>query len=172
MSEHIHFTSNYADHSTNKGFQFEFHCDRCQSGYKTKFKGWAMGSVTGLLDSANSIFGGIFGKAAEVGNQLRDAKYERAKEEAMQEAVKEIMPDFIQCKRCMIWVCRKQCYNTTKGLCKNCAPDLGVEIAAAQSAKAVEAVWENATPAEEEKVSSKDFKNIAKATCPNCGVAL
>ena len=26
------------------------------------------------------------------------------------------------------WVCRKSCWSTKRGLCKGCAPDLGVEM--------------------------------------------
>ena len=38
MSDHFQFTRNYNDLSTNKGFQFEFCCDRCGTGFRTKFK--------------------------------------------------------------------------------------------------------------------------------------
>lgn len=41
MGERIHFTKNYSDLSTNQGFQFEFFCDKCGSGFRTKFKSGA-----------------------------------------------------------------------------------------------------------------------------------
>ena len=31
------FTDNFADNSTEAGFQFTFFCDLCREGYKTKF---------------------------------------------------------------------------------------------------------------------------------------
>lgn len=39
----IQFTKNHTDHSTDKGYQFEFFCDRCGNGFMSKFKP----SVTG-----------------------------------------------------------------------------------------------------------------------------
>jgi len=33
----IQFTRNHTDHSTDKGYQFEFCCDRCGNGYKSEF---------------------------------------------------------------------------------------------------------------------------------------
>ena len=34
----IQFTKNHNDHSTDKGYQFEFFCDRCGNGFMTGFK--------------------------------------------------------------------------------------------------------------------------------------
>ena len=39
----IQFTRNHNDHSTDKGFQFEFFCDRCGNGFMTEFQPSAMG---------------------------------------------------------------------------------------------------------------------------------
>jgi hypothetical protein len=33
MSSLIQFVANYDDLSTDKGFQFKFHCDKCRNGY-------------------------------------------------------------------------------------------------------------------------------------------
>jgi hypothetical protein len=59
MSEHIEFVSNYNDLSTDRGFHFEFLCNRCGSGIRTRFPGRTIGSVSGALDTASSLFGGI-----------------------------------------------------------------------------------------------------------------
>jgi hypothetical protein len=53
MSDKIEFTRNYSDHSTYRGFQFEFFCDRCGTGYRTRFTPFAAGSVSSALDTAN-----------------------------------------------------------------------------------------------------------------------
>src|SRR5690349_10903689 len=45
----IQFTRNYRDLSTDKGYQFEFYCDRCGSGHRTTFKATAGGVVSDLL---------------------------------------------------------------------------------------------------------------------------
>ena len=34
----IQFTKNHSDHSTDRGFQFEFFCDKCGNGYMTRFQ--------------------------------------------------------------------------------------------------------------------------------------
>ncbi len=41
----IEFTRNYSDQSTDKGFQFEFYCDRCGTGYRTRFAPFALKKV-------------------------------------------------------------------------------------------------------------------------------
>lgn len=77
MGERIEFTRNYSDLSTNKGFQFEFYCDRCGSGYRTRFKPSVSGTLTEVLDTAGSLFGGIFNSAANVGERMRSATWEK-----------------------------------------------------------------------------------------------
>lgn len=151
MADKIKFVRNYSDLSTSKGFQFEFYCDRCGSGYRTRFKPSVTGTVAGVLDAAGGLFGGLFSRAADVGERVRSASWEKAHDDAFAAAVEELKPDFIQCPRCMSWVCRSGCWNTKKGLCKACAPDLGVEMAAAQASKSVEEVWAHAAMAEEDK---------------------
>ncbi len=173
MGERIEFVRNYSDLCTNKGFQFEFFCDRCGSGFRTRFKPSVTGTVTGILDTAGSVFGGLFNSAANVGESFRSATWEKAHDEAFAEACNELKPDFIQCPRCMSWVCRKGCWNNKKGLCKECAPDLGVEMAAAQASKSVEEVWAHAAMAEEDKkLDQKVWREGIRATCPQCEAPL
>ena len=38
MNDTIEYNANYSDQSTQKGFQFEFFCDRCGTGYRTRFQ--------------------------------------------------------------------------------------------------------------------------------------
>lgn len=173
MAEKIKFVRNYSDLSTSKGFQFEFYCDRCGSGYRTRFKPSVTGTVAGVFDAAGSIFGGLFSRAADVSERVRSAAWEKAHDEAFEAATEEIKPDFIQCPRCSSWVCRSGCWNTKKGLCKACAPDLGVEMAAAQASKSVEEVWAHAAMAEEDKkLSTEYWRENIRASCPNCEAPL
>lgn len=173
MAERIEFTKNYSDQSTNKGFQFEFYCDRCGSGYRTRFKPSVSGTLTDVLDTAGGLLGGIFSSAANVGERMRSATWEKAHDEAFEAAMEELKPDFIQCPRCMNWVCRKNCWNNKKGLCKECAPDLGVEMAAAQASKSVEEVWAHAAMAEEDKkLAEGNWRENIRATCPQCETPL
>src|SRR5574344_1707455 len=132
------------DLSTGDGFQFEAQCGRCGAGFRTEFKGYMAGRVSGVLDAANSLFGGLFGNAADLSERIGSAAWKKARDSAYKEALQELKPNFVQCPRCSTWVCRAHCWNTKKGLCKECAPDLGVEMAAAQSSRSVEEVWAHA----------------------------
>lgn len=174
MSQEIEFTRNYSDQSTDEGFQFEFYCDRCGTGYRTRFRPSALGTVSNVLDTAGDLFGGILGRAADLGERARSATWEKAHDNAFVEAMEELRPHFVQCPRCSSWVCRKSCWNTNKGLCKECAPDLGVEMAAAQASRTVEEIWAHSKMAEEDRemLQEKSWREGARATCPNCNAPL
>jgi membrane protease subunit (stomatin/prohibitin family) len=174
MSESLEFTRNYSDESTNQGFQFEFYCDRCGNGFRTRFRPSVTGTVSGAMEAANSLFGGIFGRAADVSEQVRSASWEKAHDDAFKSAVEELRPSFIQCPRCSKWVCRKSCWNEKKGLCKECSPDLGVEMAAAQSSRTVEEIWAHSKMAEEDRqmLTEKSWREGVRATCPSCNAPL
>jgi hypothetical protein len=47
------------------------------------------------MGAANSIFGGVFGKASEISERVRSAVWEKAQDEAFEQAVKEFLPVFI-----------------------------------------------------------------------------
>jgi len=174
MDEKIEFTSNYSDLSTDQGFQFEFFCNRCSTGYRTRFQSSGISAVSGALDAASSLFGGLFGQAADMSERVRSAGWERAHDEAFVKAMKEVKADFVQCPRCSSWVCRKNCWNTSKGLCKECSPDLGVEMAAAQSSRTVEEIWAHSKMAEEDRQMLKEesWREGVRAACPNCEAPL
>jgi membrane protease subunit (stomatin/prohibitin family) len=173
MAQEIEFTSNYRDLSTEQGFQFEFTCSRCGTGFRTRFRPSATGLLSGVLDTASSLFGGVFGRAADVGNRVHSAAWERAHDEAFRAASAEAKPHFIQCPRCSSWVCREDCWNTKRGLCKDCAPDLGVEMSAAQASRSVEEIWAHAAMAAEDKKLAKEYwRETIRASCPNCEAPL
>jgi hypothetical protein len=173
MDDKIQFTRNYSDLCTHRGYQFEFFCDRCGTGFRTPFKASATGTVSQVLEAASSMFGGLFGKAADLGERVRSAAWEKGHDEAFSEAIKELQPDFIQCPRCSSWVCRKACWNTKRGLCKQCAPDLGVEMSAAQASRSVEEVWAHAAMAEEDKkLDKQQWRKTIRASCPDCEAPL
>jgi membrane protease subunit (stomatin/prohibitin family) len=174
MSDRIEFTRNYSDHSTDRGFQFEFFCDRCGTGYRTRFQPFAAGTVSSALDTASSLLGGIFNSAANVAGNVKSAAWQKAKDDAFVKAAEELKPDFVQCPRCSTWVCKKSCWNNSKGLCKNCAPDMGVEMAAAQASRTVEEIWAHSQVAEADKAMLKEdsWKETVRATCPKCNAPL
>ncbi len=167
------FVRNHSDESTERGFQFEFFCDRCGSGYRSPFKASATGVAKEALDAASGLLGGIFGRAAELGDRVHSAAWERAHDQAFNEAAEEARPHFKQCPRCSSWVCVDSCWNTKRGLCKECAPDLGVEMSAAQASRSVEEVWAHAKMSEEDKkLSEGNWRETIVASCPECGKPL
>ncbi len=170
----IVFTTNYSDLSTDQGFQFEFFCDRCGTGYRTPFQPSTLGRVSGVLDAASSIFGGILGRAADLGERARSATWEKAHDEAFAKAMEELRPEFVQCPRCSSWVCRKGCWNQRKGLCKECAPDLGVEMAAAQASRTTEEIWAHSKVADEDRemLEEEGWREGVRASCPKCEAPL
>jgi membrane protease subunit (stomatin/prohibitin family) len=171
--EQMEFTNNYSDHSTDRGFQFEFQCNRCGNGYRTQFQPWAMGTVSGALDAASSLFGGVLGQAADMGERMRSATWQKARDDAFVQAGTQIKPSFIQCPRCSSWVCRKNCWNQARGLCKSCAPDLAVEISAQQSAQAINKIQSDVTiDAEDAAVIGSVGNAKTKASCPSCNAPL
>lgn len=171
--EEIEFSSNYHDHSTDTGFQFEFYCNRCNNGYRTSFQPWAAGTVSGALNAASSLFGGAFGRAADAANQARSATWQQARDGAFRKSITEIRPAFIQCPRCQRWVCRKRCWNEARGLCKDDAPDLATEISAQQSAMAVEQIRAGITADAADVATIGAVGTVKmKAACPNCGTAV
>jgi len=165
----IKFVRNYNDESTERGFQFEFFCDRCGTGYRTLFKTSATGMVSEALDVASGLLGGVFGTVADVGDRVHSAAWEQAHDKAFAEAVEQVRPNFRQCPRCSKWVCVEQCWNETRGLCKGCAPDLAVEMSAMQAGAAIEAAQEVAHTAASEQVTAQSFDETIRAVCPKCG---
>lgn len=173
MSDPIEFVSNYNDLSTDNGFQFEFVCNRCRTGYRTRFMPYAAGTVSSVMDTASSLFGGVFGTAANLTERVRSAGWQKAHDDALQTSIREISPTFVQCPRCQSWVCQKSCWSEKRGLCKECAPDLGVEMSAAQASRSVEEIWAHAAMAEEDKkLSEGDWRTTIRASCPSCGKPL
>ncbi len=170
MPQKILFKSNYNDLCKDDGFQFEFYCEHCQNTFRSEFKRYNTGAVAGVLSTAASLFGGILGKASEIGDRVRDAGWQKARDEAFDEASEEVFAKFKQCPRCNKIVCVERCWNEKRGLCKECAPDLGVEMSAAQASRSVEEVWAHAAMAEEDKRLGKEhWRETIVATCPECG---
>ena len=166
----IAFTKNYTDHSNAQGYQFEFHCDKCGNGFRSSYITSTMGLATGLLGAAASLFGGLAGQAANAGEHLKDAMRGQNWDHAFATAINEIKPKFFQCTRDGKWVCPEVCWNHKASLCKDCAPDLSEESAAAQAAALKSAVGEQfALKAQAaDLVGATDGKTQKAAVCPHC----
>lgn len=123
------FTNNYSDLSDNSGYQFEFHCDHCGSGYKSEFIRSNLGTASTILGGASGLIGGIFGNASNVADRAKEITDRGARDEALKKAANEIMPLFTRCPRCSRWV-DETCWNEACGLCIADAPKLAAEMAA------------------------------------------
>lgn len=166
----IQFVRNYEDLSTDRGYQFKFHCDRCGNGYLSTYETSTLGLASGLLSAASSIFGGFLGQAANSTYQVQQAIGGKAHDDALRKAVEEIKARFSQCKRCGKWVCPEVCWNGKRGQCIDCAPDLGQETAAAQAQAARDQVFEKARNTN--LVGDVDMEQEAQGSCVKCGASV
>ncbi len=163
---HIEFTDNYQDMSTDQGFQFKFMCQSCGNGYMSSWQPNATGIAGDLLRGAGRMFGGFLGSAASGSYEIQRAVGGPAHDNALQAAVNEIRPLFIQCKHCGKWVCQEICWNKDRALCKSCAPILERELAAKQAQITVEQA--------EQKLRQTDLTEGINVTaeaiveCPSC----
>jgi ribosomal protein L32 len=122
------FTNNYRDLSDENGYQFEFVCDICGSGYRSEFQRSALGSAGSLLGGASNLIGGLWG-AQGAARGAKDFMDKGARDEALKKAANEIMPLFKQCPRDHRWV-DETCWNEERGLCISDAPKLATEMEA------------------------------------------
>jgi len=175
----IGFTDNFADNSTDAGFQFTFYCDICREGYKTRFiesKTYKKGKFfrgLGRTISAVSQMTGKYniGYGIESGTDVLSEKYRgmtpewhKEHEAAFELAQNEAKGHFHRCPKCTKWVCEND-WNEQEGLCVNDAPRVNVEIASAKAQKAVQDIQEKAagTQVFTGEIESK------QTICPKCG---
>jgi Double zinc ribbon len=163
----IQFTENYEDLSTDQGYQFKFLCDKCHNGYLSSFHTSALGTASSLLRAAGNVLGGVFGSAAGSAYEVQQAVGGKAHDEALHAAIEETRSQFHQCKRCGKWVCPENCWNAPRGLCNECAPDVQMELAAAQAAATIEQINEGVR--QQNLTKGLDLGGDAAATCPSCG---
>jgi hypothetical protein len=135
----IQFVQNYQDLSTDKGFQFRFHCDKCGNGYMTRFDPSVLGVAESVLHMAGSVFGGFMSSVSNSAYEVQRAVGGKVHDAALEAAVLEGKAYFHQCTRCGKWVCPEVCWNAPAGLCDACAPRFDQEMAAAQAHAKVDA---------------------------------
>lgn len=165
----IQFTRNYSDLSTDRGFQFEFKCDRCGNGYQTRFEPTNIAAIGDIAEAAGNLLGGLFGTAASMAQGARSSAWEKAHDDAYVKAVQEAQPHFHKCKRCGHWV-DDDCWNPGRSMCKDCAPDLQEEYSSIQTQAAINDAQMKA--AQVEYTTADQFKQTIVAHCPNCGQSL
>src|ERR1700751_1192090 len=65
----IQFVRNYDDLSTDRGYQFKFHCDKCGNGYMTQFQASTLGIAEALLNVASDFLSG-WGRAGSAAHEV------------------------------------------------------------------------------------------------------
>ncbi len=163
----IQFTRNQHDHSTDKGYQFEFFCDRCGNGFMSGFQSSAVGLAASALRTAGSLFGGILGTAGSSAYEVERAIQGPAHDRALHQAVEEAKPNFRQCPKCSRWVCLATCWNGKRMLCYECAPDVETEMASAQAQATVDQMRQKVQ--EQDLTKGLNLTAEATALCPSCG---
>ena len=163
----IQFTKNHSDHSTDKGYQFEFFCDRCGNGFMSEFKASVTGMATSALRAAGDLFGGVFGRAGAGSYEIQRAIAGPGHDKAFRETIEEAKPNFRQCPKCAKWVCAALCWNQKRGLCYDCAPSVETELAAAQAQATIEQIQEKVR--QQDLTKDIDLSSEAAALCPHCG---
>jgi membrane protease subunit (stomatin/prohibitin family) len=127
------------------------------------------GNIANALDAAGSLLGGFFNSTSNLANKAKSASWEKAHDTAFAAAVEEARPNFKKCKRCGKWV-DSDCWNDSRTLCKDCAPDMEEELSVAQMEATVQKARETAFATVE--VNAEKFKQTIVAACPNCGAEL
>jgi len=163
----IQFTRNHTDHSTDKGYQFEFMCDRCGNGFMTEFKASAAGIAASALRTAGGLFGGLLGQAGANAYEIERMVQGPGYDKAFREAVEEAKPNFRQCPKCTHWVYKTSCWNDKRSLCFDCAPDIETELASAQVQTQVEQMKDKVR--QQDLTKDLDLTSEAVALCPACG---
>ncbi|MEO7110748.1 MAG: zinc ribbon domain-containing protein [Polyangiaceae bacterium] len=135
----IAFTKNHQDLSTDRGYQFNFYCDKCGNGFMTSFQASVIGTAGSVLRAAGSIFGGVVSSAGNGAYEMQRAVGGPAHDSAFKAAVEECKGHFCQCRNCGLWVCPEVCWNGQAGQCKACAPDFNTQFASAQAHAKVDA---------------------------------
>lgn len=178
MTSPAPYTSNYHDLSTDQGFQFEFLCERCGTGYTSTFKTSkvdAMGSKA--AHGLGGMFGGKLSKVADKSNALlHDVAGAKEKEKALSTAADEVRASFNQCNNCGKWVCVGNCWNADMAYCADCAAaeePLQCPSCGAQSTKAAKFCPEcgKAMPVDIQCSGCGGVVAAGTKFCPSCGMA-
>jgi hypothetical protein len=144
---------NYRDLSTggsdfNAGFQFEFSCASCGRRWRSPFRPYRMGQITGFLSRFAFLLPNMRTASRTTGN-FADFGSRGARDKALSEAMTLAERVYRDCPECRDTVC-EDCFDARKSMCKPC-----VEKAAdAATAK--------------QRVDEAVARDAAVLSCPNC----
>jgi ribosomal protein L32 len=145
---------NYRDLSSSSndvsaGFQFEFACSNCSRKWKSPFKPYRMGQITGLLTRFTFLFSGIRDAGRASGN-FADIGSRGAKQKALDEAMQRAETLYTNCSSCRQAFCG-DCFSSRDDSCLPC-----LQKDSNQAQRAGQQAAEQAASA-------------SAHACPNCG---
>lgn len=131
------------------GFQFEFQCTRCSRTWRSPFKPYRLGQITGLMTRFTFLFTDL-AKAGRTSGNIADIGARGARAKALAAAMPEAEKRFVTCPGCQKGMCRS-CFDDEEDRCLSCVEG-AVQQAERTTQKAAEAARERQGGA-----------------CPNCG---
>lgn len=171
MSE-ISFSDNYHDlsneYGVNAGFQFEYYCEVCRDVWRSEFEAYHSAQASGWLDKAAGIFGGVFHQASNAVEGLAQSGWRSARDMAFKKSLESAKHHFHRCAKCHQYVCAK-CWNTSSGLCVNCAPLAQVEIESSRAHGIASGAGEKAMDFGRQRGAQMDVTAEKQLMCPECG---
>ncbi|WP_122186258.1 zinc ribbon domain-containing protein [Nocardia stercoris] len=166
------FTSYYTDESNDNGFQWEFHCDRCRTTFRSPFEQNYFSRGRGALRVVRDLFGDQFRALDKVSNAAEDfsnnwgGQGSSTKDKAFAKAVDAVKQGFRLCGGCGSWVCTQVCWNEQVGQCTQCSPLVAHQIAQAQAEARGVQIREAAY--QQNYVQNIDMGAPARVNCPTC----
>lgn len=100
------------------GFQYQFYCDRCERQWKTPFKPYRIGQLTGVFSRFSYLFSGLRSVGRASGH-FSEYGARTARENAFAEAQAQAAGRFAKCPACSEELC-SDCFDTEQQCCNAC----------------------------------------------------
>ncbi len=169
------------------GFQFEFFCENCSQVWRSSFKPYRKGQLTGLLNRASYLsddlgswmgqFSKVFSNLYRLGRgagAVSDAGSKGARNEALAEATAQAQAFYHCCESCSRWV-GDECFNEREALCITCVAQRqqGASVGSASASGAMSCP-NCQTASQGGRFCHECGFDMASThkSCPSCGTAL
>ena len=135
----IQFTRNHNDHSTDKGYQFEFFCDRCHNGFMSEFRAFRHGHGVQRGAHAGQHLWRRAGQRGRLGLRDRTRGAGAGTRQGVSRGHRGSQTEFPPVSQMhAAGSAQATCWNAKRMLCFECAPDVETEMASAQVQAQVE----------------------------------
>lgn len=154
----------------NAGFQFEFYCAHCSKKWKSTFKPYRMGQLTGFLSRFSFLLSGV-STAAKTTSGVSDYGSRGARNEALAQAQAQAAQGYVECDQCKSTVCNR-CFDASQDTCVRCT-ELKTEAANGHGASADGQACSNcSTTVSGGRFCAECGFDMASThkSCPSCGV--